>query len=221
MRNVSRSKFLLCFRPVVDIDDVLKSKEANKHEIKKSSDTKSEFFHQKSTKISESWIMQHPPKRTLSRVIKAVVFQTMLKTKTRSKNRYPRDSFGSEHSCVSEDSQSVLSSPSSSSSIPSESKSLTKHYSTKEKQKESNHEGLVKKQKKFECNGIYLILISLTFTVFCGKLFGIILTLMWLYLFSLLSSSYGYKKKLQSCVEAKDRCQFGRSALRELYHNNN
>ncbi|KAE9593041.1 hypothetical protein Lalb_Chr19g0135561 [Lupinus albus] len=78
MRNVSRSKFLLCFRPVVDIDDVLKSKDVNKHEMKKSSDTKSEFFHQTSTNISESWIMQHPPKRTLSQVIKAVVFQTML-----------------------------------------------------------------------------------------------------------------------------------------------
>ncbi|KAE9593042.1 hypothetical protein Lalb_Chr19g0135571 [Lupinus albus] len=147
------------------------------------------------------------------------------KIKTRSKNRYPRDSFGSEHSCGSEDSQSVLSSTSSHSSasscsIPSEPKSLTKHYSTKKKQKESNHE-IVKKQKKFERNGIYLILISLTFTVFCGKVFGIILTLMWLYLFSLLRTSYGYKKKLQSCVEAKDRCQFGRSVRRELYHNNN
>ncbi|OIW08405.1 hypothetical protein TanjilG_03081 [Lupinus angustifolius] len=223
MRNISRNKFLLCFRPVVDIDDMLESEVANKHDVKKSSNTRSEFFDQVPTKISESWIMQHPPKRTISRVIKTLVFPTMLKTKTRRKNRYPNDSFGSRHSYDSEDSQSVLSSSSSSSSAsscssPTESKSLTKYSSTKEKQKESNYG----KKHEFECSGIYLILISLAFTVFLGKIFGIMLTLMLLYLFSLLSSSYSYKKKLPSCLEPKDRVQFGRCARRELlqYHSN-
>ncbi|CAL0303927.1 unnamed protein product [Lupinus luteus] len=223
MRNVSRNKFLLCFRPVVDIDDMLESKVENKHEMKKSSNTRSQFFDQVPTKISESWIMQHPPKRTISRVIKAVLSQTMLKTKSRRKNRYPNDSFGSRHGYDSEGSHSVLSSSSSSSSAsscssPIESKSLTKYSSTKEKQKESNYQ----KKQEFECNGIYLILLSLAFTVFLGKIFGTMLTLMLLYLFSLLSTSYSYKKKLPSCLEPKDRVQFGRCARRELlqYHNN-
>ncbi|KAK7257491.1 hypothetical protein RIF29_31510 [Crotalaria pallida] len=226
MRNVSRSKFLVCFRPVVDIDDMLESRVVNKHEKKKSSDTKSLFFKQVPSKISESWIMQEPPKRTLSRVIKAVVFQTMLKRRTRHKNRPSHDSFESKHSYDSEDSQSLSSSsPShslaSSCSSPSESKSPTKHYSTKEKQNESDYEGLVNKQKNFECNGIYLILLSLAFTVFFGKLFGIMLTSMLLYLFSLWNKSYCYRKKLPSCLlqEAKHRVQFGRSARRVLYHN--
>lgn len=144
------------------------------------------------------------------------------KRKDYHKNGHHHDSFGSKYSYSSKAraSQSLLSSSSSHSSASSrsspdvsESNSLTKYNSTKEKQKESNNG---KKQKKIECNGIYLILISLVFTMFWGKLFGIILTSMWLYFFSYWNSSYGCKKRL---LQAKDRGQFGRSTRSERYHN--
>jgi hypothetical protein len=44
-----------------------------------------------------------------------------------------------------------------------------------------------------------LVLISLVFTVFWGKLFGIILTSMCLYFFSVWNSNYSCKKKLLNC----------------------
>jgi len=70
--------------------------------------------------------------------------------------------------------------------------------STKGKQeKETTQESaILEKQKKFEFHAICLVLISLVFTVFFGKLFGIFLTLIWIFLFSLCNSNYSCQKML-------------------------
>jgi len=80
MRSFSKNKFL-CFRPVVDIDCMLNSEVAphrsspihfsrhptsEKQQMVKNSQPKSVYFHHVS------------PKRTISRVIKAVFYETIL-----------------------------------------------------------------------------------------------------------------------------------------------
>lgn len=81
MRSFSKNKFL-CFRPVVDIDCMLKSEVAphrssspshfsrvptsEKQQMVKNSKPKSVYFHHVS------------PKRTISRVIKAAFYETIL-----------------------------------------------------------------------------------------------------------------------------------------------
>ncbi|KAJ1394474.1 hypothetical protein SESBI_34176 [Sesbania bispinosa] len=183
MKNVSKNKFLTCFRPVVDIDAMLDSGAAVDRSDK------------------QNRVVRQPPKRTFSKVIKAVVFETILNSKTRNKNRYGQSCFGSkrcysaytESSSTSDEKSTVrlaslgskikeinaleLSSSSSSSSWPvSESENLSKCKSANKDQLE--------KQKKFECLGIYAVLISLVVTVFWGKINVIILTSMMFCCFS-------------------------------------
>ncbi|KAJ1376715.1 hypothetical protein SESBI_49650 [Sesbania bispinosa] len=244
MRTFSKNKFLLCFRPVVDIDTMLDSKAlanhsascrfpckpvSEKHEMMKSSENKHVFFSQGSAKFSESWIMQHPPKRTICKVIKAVVFETILNRRTRHKNRYNNnDSFGSKHNYSTtykeiKSPQSPLSTSSSSNpKVLSQSKNLSKYNSTKER----SHGGLLEKQKKSEWYGIWLVLLSLALTVLCGKLFGIILTSIWLCFLPVWDSSYHCQKRLPSgprerqSLQSKYRGHYGSSALRELHYHN-
>ena len=89
MKNVSRNKFLLCFRPVVDMDLMLESKAVvddrsqnqkaltnvgvkNKEDMKPSK-TKS------SVSDTKNSIMIHRPgKKTFCQIIKAVVFEIIL-----------------------------------------------------------------------------------------------------------------------------------------------
>ncbi|XP_027348212.1 uncharacterized protein LOC113859704 [Abrus precatorius] len=220
MRNFSKNKFLLCFRPVVHIDAMLQTKVAthrstscrfscipasHKNDIVKSSDSKSVYFHHVS------------PKRTISRAIKAVFFETILNRRTRHKNRYTHDSFGSSKHGYYAETKTPSSSPS---SCPQpQSSSQSKNVSSTN---EKNRESPVEKQNKLECYGIYLILISLVFTVFWGKLFGIILTSSWLYVFSVLDTC---NQKLPSCArhrqslllqQCKDRGHYGKCATREV-----
>ncbi|RDX60097.1 hypothetical protein CR513_61794, partial [Mucuna pruriens] len=216
MRSFSKNKFLLCFRPVVDIDVMLESKVAphrsstcrfsriptsDKHQMIKNSETKSLYFHHVS------------PKRTISRVVKAVFFDTLLNRRAHNKNRYIHDSFGYEPKYLTyaetktpRSPMSTSSSPSSSSHASSQSK-VSNYHSTNEKKKESDQRGPLEKQKKFECYGIYLVLISLAFTVFGGKLFGIFLTSILLYFFSVWDSSSPCQKRLPSCPRVRQSLQ--------------
>lgn len=90
MKNVSKNKFLTCFRPVVDIDhDMLESEAisdhrsstckhiADKHDTTNSS-TKSKFLSKKCSKLTQNQVVHQPPKNTLAKVIKVVVFETIL-----------------------------------------------------------------------------------------------------------------------------------------------
>jgi hypothetical protein len=58
MKSFSKNKLSLCFQPVVDIDAMLESKVA--------------------AHCSESWFMQHPKKRSVSKFIKALILETLL-----------------------------------------------------------------------------------------------------------------------------------------------
>ncbi|CAJ2654957.1 unnamed protein product [Trifolium pratense] len=189
MKSFSKNKFFHCFRPVVDIDAMLESKVA--------------------AHCSESWFMQHPKKQTVSKLIKAVILETILNKRARHQNRYSLDCFGgskkncSTHKKESKASQSSLSTLSTqSSSFSSPKVSQLKNMSTKGKHEKESSSGskLLEKQKKFEFYATCLVLISLVFTVFWGKIFGIILTSMCLYFFSLCwNSNYSCQKKLQNC----------------------
>ncbi|KAL1325095.1 hypothetical protein HN51_035198 [Arachis hypogaea] len=177
MRNFSKlNKMFLCFRPVLDIDDAIKP------------ENKTLLFPKGSSKFSQGLrIMQQPPKKTIIRV-----FQTILNRRAcQKKNRYNRinDSFGALET------KSLL--KSTLSTRPSTPKATleSKNLQTKQEQKRT-------KQTKFESYGIYLILMSLLFTVIWGKLVGIILTSMWLYLIITLCNSPSYycsQKRLQRC----------------------
>lgn len=119
--------------------------------------------------------------------------------------RYSLDYFGvsknnySTYKKVSKASQSSLPTLTSESSSSLSSKvSQSKNMSIKGRQKEGSNEGsLIEKQKKFEFYAMCLVLISLAFTVFWGKLSGIIMTSIWLYFFSLWNSHYSCQKMLQ------------------------
>jgi len=120
--------------------------------------------------------------------------------RARHKNCYGFDCFGvskhnySTYKKVTNATQSSLTSLSSDSSKVSQSKIM----STKGKQeKETTQESaILEKQKKFEFYAMCLVLISLVFTVIFGKLFGIFLTSIWIFLFSLCNSNYRCRKML-------------------------
>jgi len=84
MRSVSKNKFLTCFRPVIDLDDMLESETVTAPSTSRrklatqNSATNSIFPDQNSPKSIQNQVAGHPPKQTLSKVIKAVVFQIIL-----------------------------------------------------------------------------------------------------------------------------------------------
>lgn len=94
MKNVSKNKFLTCFRPVdVDIDAMLESRPAvdrstshrfscipvaDKHE-KKNSETKHMSLEQECQKYTENnWVVPQTPKRRLIKVIEAMVLESIM-----------------------------------------------------------------------------------------------------------------------------------------------
>jgi len=120
--------------------------------------------------------------------------------RARHKTCYGFDCFGvskniySTYKKVTKATESSLTSLSSDSSKVSQSKIM----STKGKHEKETSRGsaILEKQKKFEFHSICLVLISLVFTVFFGKLFGIVLTSIWIFLFSLCNSNYRCRKML-------------------------
>ncbi|KAL5056473.1 hypothetical protein RYX36_037155 [Vicia faba] len=186
-RSFSKNKFSHCFRPVVDIDGLLESKLAAHR--------------------SENKPQKHPKKRTVLKVIKAAVLETILSTRALHKYPYGLACFGgfknnfSTHKKETKASQSSLSTVSSNSSSFSspkvilQSENMTTKGST-----------LLEKQKKFEFCAMCLVVISLIFTVFWGKLFGIILTSICLYFFFLFNSNYGFRKMFVKCTRYSVVC---------------
>ncbi|XP_045800645.1 uncharacterized protein LOC123894632 isoform X1 [Trifolium pratense] len=205
MKNISKNKFLTCFRPAVDFDSMLESESVinpsinrRKHE-RQNSTTNSMFLDQNCSKLIQDQVVGHPPKQTLAKVIKAVVFQTILNT-IHKKNRYSQSCFGSKRSYSLhtrsssfkknkeeiKESESSLSSSSSSCSPVFELKNLSK-----------SNESELGKQKKFQWLGIYMmILISLVVTIFWGKTNVIILTSMFFCCFSLWNASSHLLKRV-------------------------
>ncbi|KAI4322601.1 hypothetical protein L6164_022278 [Bauhinia variegata] len=260
MRNVSKNKILLCFRPVVDIDVMLDSKPAvdlprsrrfagfhlEEKDSTKVSETKSMVLDKGSLKFSENSIANSSPKRTLSRVIKAVVFEKIMNRRASQKDGYFRDSFGSKRSYSTNtetsstgDEKSILSQASmdtnmqetktclpssSSSSFGSGSSCLSQETESGNisKWKESSYQALIKKQKNWDCTGIHLLVISLIITVLWGKIFGIILTSIWLCLQPRSAAGHRLPQEVAKLaktgpkVDYRKRGHNGRTARKEL-----
>ncbi|KAJ0053298.1 hypothetical protein Pint_02136 [Pistacia integerrima] len=103
MKNVSRNKFLLCFRPVVDMDLVLETEggtdRSRKNQTLKyiaAENNYSASEDNQSSKISKnSMVIRHPSQRTFSKVIKAVLFETILAKRVHDGKNLSQDSFKS------------------------------------------------------------------------------------------------------------------------------
>ncbi|KAJ9170145.1 hypothetical protein P3X46_018273 [Hevea brasiliensis] len=228
MKDVSRNKFLLCFRPVIDMDRfVLDSKAAvkrsnNQHlsyvgaeqnKNVKHLRSKSSLLDYKSSTNSENSLIIHSPRKTcLSRLIKAVSFQSILPKKVRDERGLSQDLYGSKHNSSSSNSTeslntsdddsvnnveiktSKVSSPSSSSSSSfsscssgstsiSQPNNISKSLSNTMDYSRTNQEQ-ESNPKTMGNTGIYLLLFSLTVTAFLGKLFAIFFTSILLYFVS-------------------------------------
>ncbi|CAI8616048.1 unnamed protein product [Vicia faba] len=214
MKSFSRIKLFHCFRPVVDIDSLLESK-VTAHR-------------------SENKPQKHPKKRTVLKVIKAAVLETILNTRALHKYPYGLACFGgfknnfSTHKKETKASQSSLSTVSLNSSSFSSPKVIlqSENVTTKgnDEKESSSGSALLEKQKKFEFCAMCLVVISLIFTVFWGKLFGIILTSICLYFFFLFNSNYScqmmlLKSRIYSVVCSANMNVKGHYEMCANYHN--
>ncbi|KAK4255416.1 hypothetical protein QN277_008419 [Acacia crassicarpa] len=216
------NKFFLCFRPVVDLDAMLDSPVLSH----RSSATASHHdeIHNPHNSL--------PPKRKLSRVLKAMVLETLLNRRARRKNRSRRDSYESdssysttytEETSSTGDERSICSQTSVDiSSIQeinpearfssSESKFLSKSNScpleTKPR-KRNRRDPLEKKPNNLDCSGIYMLLLILILTVFCGKILGIMLTSICIYSYSV------FKKDIRGRKQRGEPARTGESAIKE------
>ncbi|OMO92638.1 hypothetical protein CCACVL1_06795 [Corchorus capsularis] len=122
MKNVSRNKFLLCFRPVVDVDLMIESKAVSVHRsenqaltayvgVKNKDDMKPSTAVLSSVSDAENSIVVHrPTKKTFSQVVKAVVFEIVLAKRVRERKAIDQRSYSWKHnSKLSKSADKVLS----------------------------------------------------------------------------------------------------------------
>ncbi|KAK6241609.1 hypothetical protein SCA6_006998 [Theobroma cacao] len=108
MKNVSRNKFLLCFRPVVDMDVMLESKavvvdrsqnQASTYVgVKNKEDIKPSMTKSSVSDTENSIVILRPGKKTFSQVIKAVVFEIILVKRVLDRKVIHQGSYSSKHS---------------------------------------------------------------------------------------------------------------------------
>ncbi|KAL2331771.1 hypothetical protein Fmac_019352 [Flemingia macrophylla] len=210
MKNTSKNnRFLTCFRPVVDIDAILEPGAtvadrtssqrfacipvADKHDTKNSV-TKATFSDQDLARNSVV-LVPPPSKRTFSKVIKAVVFETLLNTRVRNKNHHGQTQrcFGSSKRGYStcDEKQAFVVANIQAIKVPEWSSTISSSNSpvSESKIESTKEQVLVEKQKKSHCVGIYWVLISLAVTVFWGKVNVIILTSLLLWFFWIWNAS--------------------------------
>ncbi|XP_050384068.1 uncharacterized protein LOC126800704 [Argentina anserina] len=260
MKNASRSKFLLCFRPVVDMEMVVESKgvvvdrptrrartkpientkvertkvvevreEEEEVEVKAPL-TKTMSLDRQCSMISSqcSKVPRSRHNRTFSRVIKAVVFETILAKKVRDGRAFRQDSFGSKRrgSSLSLESDELMTTPSETNARQVRVSSSSNPDSAKQSPK--NQEDSVRKLKKNEkgsCelhSGIYLLLISLGITVFWGRVLAILFTSIWLYFISwrCATSNLRQSENMRKWSEAELRDQKRRVIMEGLIERN-
>ncbi|XP_021289213.1 uncharacterized protein LOC110420278 [Herrania umbratica] len=107
MKNVSRNKFLLCFRPVVDMDVMLESKavvvdrsqnQASTYVgVKNREDFKPSMTKSSVSDTENSIVIHRPGKKTFSQVIKAVVFEIILVKRVLDRKVIHQGSYSSKH----------------------------------------------------------------------------------------------------------------------------
>lgn len=211
MKNVSRNKFLLCFRPVVDMDIMLESKGV----LDGSASQGLQYVSVENKEETKETKALMTPKRSFSRLVKAVMFDTILTKRVRDR----KNSYRSKRSLLTNSERSIDKlvnrasvdgniqemktnsgllqsssfgsywSSSTCSSPISESKNLSKSLSDITKQnRDMNHQDLVVKPKKVDMgnrssfnSGIYLFVISLIITILWGRVCAILFTSIWVY----------------------------------------
>ncbi|KAF5458413.1 hypothetical protein F2P56_022440 [Juglans regia] len=232
--NVSRNRFLLCFRPVVDMEVVLESKD-----IVDRSACKEKTIKEMLT-----------PKRTFSRVLLSVICEAILAKRARDRkvdrqescqSIYPSHKSSYSESChdfsyersvnqvsmdagidqevrtnsgLSHSRSSCGSSTSCSGSISEENKSPRSLTDITKQVDCCNYPDIVEKPKEevdnmgncssFE-SGIYMLAISLVITILWGKFFAIFFTLIWLYFMSGRHFGYGRQENVIKLAETESR----------------
>ncbi|XP_058005387.1 uncharacterized protein LOC110632409 [Hevea brasiliensis] len=207
MKNVSRNKFFLCFRPVVDMDQQVLDSNAhvnhskdqplayagveNKKNAKHLRSKSLILDYGSSTSFENSLIFGSPRKTFFSRSIKAVFFSIFIglnqdiygsrlnslsSNSTKSLDTSAGDTVNNVDNVQEIKTNSVSFSSSSSSKSAS---SLSSCSSCSTSISEPNN--LLKPPKTMGNSLIYLLLFSLTMTIFLGKLNAILFTTIWLY----------------------------------------
>ncbi|XWS54269.1 hypothetical protein CRYUN_Cryun10bG0076300 [Craigia yunnanensis] len=108
MRNITRNKFLLCFRPVVDMDLMLESKAAvddrsQNHQaltyvgVKNKEDMKPSTAKSSVSDTQNSIMINRPGKKIFCQVIKAVVFKIILVKRVQDRKGIDQESYSSKH----------------------------------------------------------------------------------------------------------------------------
>ncbi|XP_011048486.1 PREDICTED: uncharacterized protein At5g23160-like [Populus euphratica] len=234
MKNVSRNKFLLCFKPVVDMDQLVlnhsevgvvdhstdkslkhlpreKKKRDHMMRLVPNSSLLSDDNDTCSAIISssENSLILHSSKKNLSRVIKAVFFDTILAKRIHDRkgnlcqdsnigSKPPSSSSSSPPPPPSMDSKKSLDDTSDHDNTNLVNKVLIDTHQANEvtscpssisesrklskiKNSRNPNELLEFKAKTKDKSGIYLFLVSLAVTVLWGKLCAIFFTITWLY----------------------------------------
>ncbi|KAJ8749337.1 hypothetical protein K2173_018821 [Erythroxylum novogranatense] len=222
MKNASKSKLFLCFRPAVEMDQlVLDNKEARhrrscvsvkKQETKPCGSNSSQSDHCMASTESQNSPTLVSTKKSVSQVIRAVWLDAKLFNQIRYGKGVPQDYFkGSKTSSSTKSkessdtfkdysstkvlntygrkwnsgfrySSSSISPPRSSSvSEPSHQEQEAESRNQKKIQSQKDQKRLPITQKSVDNSGIYLLLVSLMVTIFCGKLCAILFTSIWLY----------------------------------------
>ncbi|PON66954.1 hypothetical protein TorRG33x02_266400 [Trema orientale] len=188
---------------MVDMDVVIEPKSVNDHrstdlgltyiKVESMEPLKVSMDSEKSsTIVRQQQQQQQPTKKTFSRVVRAVFFETTLAKRVRERKGFKQDSVKPKLRSLDLARFQLMNSTlpgssSSSSSSTSESEISTSNNLT-ESVKQNFKKNIEKYSKESDMghsgfnSGLYLLLISLTITVFWGRFWAVVLTLIWLYL---------------------------------------
>ncbi|KAK9266355.1 hypothetical protein L1049_023788 [Liquidambar formosana] len=191
MKNVTRNKLLLCFRPVVmevdlESDGTVADKVFTYLAVENKGGAKISTMESRDcSPVSDETGRRPTGKRGFSRVVKAILFQTSLSKRARDR-KVRQDSCGSKSSNLSTESNtnsiafSSAASSSSSSCPISESNSFRSDCISQKQSVDNQLKKTFMDWSSFNF-GLYLLLITLTVTILWGKLCAILFTSMWLY----------------------------------------
>ncbi|KAM7277065.1 hypothetical protein ACFE04_018931 [Oxalis oulophora] len=193
MKNDSRNKFFLCFRPLVDENFLFDPKDLDHHEKKKKKKKKSKNKDAIIKSSSPSSSENNKDTRKFGKVVKAILFETILGKKLRKRKSLKHSvSTDVDESVESEEDKYSPIFSSSSTSISSTTSSSPKIITFSPtvrkidmKQQEQQH----MMARKTSCtvptslNGgiLSLLMMILALTVLLGKLNAIVLTTIWVY----------------------------------------
>ncbi|KAA3482695.1 CDK5 and ABL1 enzyme substrate 2-like [Gossypium australe] len=224
MKNVSRNKFLLCFRPVVDMDLMLDPKAVvvgpsqNRRAltyltVKNKADILKPSTPQSSSSDTENSIMVHRPgKKRFSHVIKAVVFEILLAKRVKDRKDIPLSSHGKLLDASADESvnkvsaaegvQGTVSKPN---SVPNSTQKTSKHQEPEMKPKQEGIQKSCSSSSSSSSNAIFMLVISLAVTIFWGKICAILLTSIWLYFLPHHQQPAGVIENLESITKSSEK----------------